>query len=196
MRYSFLPFKANICFKQYSVKIGFWIILFLLMINTKVFAQAQAKTPLTEPGNDIFGTIQETISALEADTSTNWQKVNIEALRRHLLDMKAFTEQVEVFNKKDLPRGVQFQVHPQNKRAQVALKHLFAMHPAMLKKETGWDMKTELQQNGDWLVSCTSGNPGDVAKIRALGYIGLIAEGAHHQLHHWMIATGRMSYPK
>ncbi len=32
----------------------------------------------------------------------------------------------------------------------------------------------------------------EVEKIRALGYIGLIAEGAHHQLHDWMIATGQM----
>jgi len=192
----FHPYWIKAHYNHNYLKIGCWIILLTLAMNVRLQAQGQTKTPLTEPGNDIFGTIQETISALEADPATNWEKVDIEALRRHLLDMKAFTEEVEVLNKKDLSKGVQFLVHPQNKRAQLALKHLFAMHPSMLKKEKGWDMNTRLQQNGNWLVSCTSTNPEDVAKIRALGYIGLIAEGAHHQLHHWMIATGKMSYPK
>jgi len=154
------------------------------------------RTPLTEPGNDIFGTIQETVSALEADSATHWEKVNLEALRRHLLDMKAFTEEVDVENKEPIGRGVKFRVHPQTKRARGALKRLFAMHPAMLKKEKGWDMQAQLQNNGDWAVTCTSSDTADAAKIRGLGYIGLIAEGAHHQLHHWMIATGRMQYPK
>lgn len=65
------------------------------------------------------------------------------------------------------------------------------MHPAMIKNEKGWNMNPT--QNGDnWIITCTTSNESEVVQIRALGYIGLLAEGAHHQLHHWMIATGEM----
>jgi len=66
------------------------------------------------------------------------------------------------------------------------------MHPAMIKKEKGWDMQAE-QNEGDWIITCTTDTVSEVEKIRALGYIGLLAEGTHHQRHHWMIATGQMS---
>ena len=153
--------------------------------------QMSHSTPLTMPGNDIFGTIQEAVQKLEADPKTDWSKVDLEALRQHLLDMKAFTEEVSVISKKPIEKGVEIKVHPDTKRAIIALKHLFSMHPAMLKSEKGWDMKAT--QNGEqWTIICTTTNTSEVEEIRALGYIGLLAEGAHHQLHHWMIVTGKM----
>lgn len=42
---------------------------------------------LTKAGNDIFGTIQEVVQKLHDDPDTDWEKVDIEALRLHLLDM-------------------------------------------------------------------------------------------------------------
>lgn len=149
-------------------------------------------TPLTMPGNDIFGTIREVVAKLEADPNTDWSKVDMQALWQHLLDMKAFTEEVHVISKKPIENGVEIQVQPQTKRAVEALKHLFSMHPAMLKMEKGWDMIAK-PNGGQWTVTCTTKNKSEVQKIRALGYIGLITEGAHHQMHHWMIATGNMS---
>ena len=158
------------------------------MTNT---VMAQHTSPLTMPGNEIFGTIQEVVQKLEADPKTDWSKVDLEALRQHLLDMKAFTEEVDVISKKPIANGVEIEVRPQTERAGIALKHLFSMHPAMLKMEKGWDM--EATQNVDqWTITCTTKESSEVEKIRALGYIGLLTEGAHHQLHHWMIATGMM----
>ncbi|HKK45812.1 MAG TPA: hypothetical protein VJ964_09835 [Balneolaceae bacterium] len=163
---------------------------------TMIYAQTgqPPSTPLTDPGNQIFGAIQETIRALEKDPNTNWSQVNIEALRQHLLDMKAFTEEVEVLNKQAISMGVQLQVHPLTERAKTALKRVLMMHPAMLKKEKGWKMESERTGN-KWTIRCTTTSSEDVPKIRALGYIGLLATGAHHQRHHWMIATGKMKYP-
>ncbi len=148
-------------------------------------------SPLEMPGNEIFGTIQEVVQKLEADPNTDWSKVDLEALRRHLLDMKAFTEEVQVVSQKAIEKGTEIQVKPETERAVKALKKLFNMHPAMLKKEKGWDM-TAKQENEQWVITVTTDNNSEVAKIRALSYIGLLAEGSHHQLHHWMIATGRM----
>ncbi len=171
-----------------------FLILVLTCASAMVMAQQMQmahSTPLTMPGNDIFGTIQEVVQKLEADPKTDWSKVDLEALRQHLLDMKAFTEDVTVISKKPIEKGVEIEVHPETKRAIIALEHLFMMHPRMLKMEKGWDMQAT--QNGDkWTITCTTADTSEVEEIRALGYIGLLVEGAHHQLHHWMIATGMM----
>ncbi len=172
-------------------------IFFIIAISLMQSANAQHQhimqdsTPLKMPGNDVFGTIQEVVKKLEANPNTDWSKVNLEALRQHLLDMKAFTEEVNIISKKPIDNGVEVQVQPQSERAGEALKRLFSMHPAMLKMEKDWDMTAK--QNGQlWTITCTTNEKSEVEKIRALGYIGLLAEGAHHQMHHWMIATGSM----
>lgn len=148
-------------------------------------------TRLTMPGNEIFGTIQEVVQKLEANPNTDWSKVDLEALRQHLLDMKAFTEEVNVISKKPIDNGVEVRVEPQSERATEALKRLFSMHPRMLKMEKGWDMSAK-QDGQQWIVTCTTKEKSEVAEIRALGYIGLLVEGSHHQVHHWMIATGNL----
>ena len=173
---------------------GIFVIV-VICLTQSVLAQhhhvVQDTVSLTMPGNEIYGTIQEVVLKLEADPNTDWSKVDLEALRQHLLDMKAFTEEVQVVSKKPIENGVEMQVQPQSERAVGALKRLFSMHPSMLKSEKGWDM-TAKQNGRQWVVTCTTKEKPEVEKIRALGYIGLLAEGAHHQRHHWMIATGRM----
>src|SRR4051794_31741847 len=41
----------------------------------------------TEVGQDIFAATQEIVRILEADPKTDWNKVNVAALREHLVDM-------------------------------------------------------------------------------------------------------------
>jgi hypothetical protein len=45
----------------------------------------------TMPGQDAFGAIQEIVQILEADPKTDWSKVDLERLRRHLIDMNEVT---------------------------------------------------------------------------------------------------------
>ena len=45
----------------------------------------------TQPGQDAFGAIQEIVRILEADPATDWSKVDLEALREHLIDMNEVT---------------------------------------------------------------------------------------------------------
>jgi hypothetical protein len=49
-----------------------------------------ALTP-TMPGEDAFGAIQEVVRILDADPKTDWSKVDLEALRQHLIDMNEVT---------------------------------------------------------------------------------------------------------
>ena len=57
-----------------------------------------ASTTPTMPGQDTFGAIQEIVQILDADPKTDWSKVDLEALRQHLIDMN------EVTLKKPTPR--------------------------------------------------------------------------------------------
>src|SRR6266567_1882151 len=45
----------------------------------------------TSSGQAAFATIAEVVRLLKADSATDWSKVNIEALRQHLIDMDAVT---------------------------------------------------------------------------------------------------------
>jgi len=180
-------------FKSSRVLKSLFVIL-AMYLSQPASAQHQHpmnSSPLTMPGNEIFGTIQEVVQKLEADPNTDWSKVNLEALRQHLLDMKAFTEEVQVISQKPIDNGAEMLVQPESERAVGALKRLFSMHPMMLKSEKGWDM-TANQNGSKWDITCTTKVKSEVEKIRGLGYIGLLTEGAHHQMHHWMIATGSM----
>ena len=47
-------------------------------------------------GQDAFGAIQEVARILEADPATDWNKVNLERLRQHLIDMNEVTLRSEV----------------------------------------------------------------------------------------------------
>jgi len=38
-------------------------------------------------GQDAFGAIREIVRILDADPKTDWSKVDLEALRQHLIDM-------------------------------------------------------------------------------------------------------------
>ena len=58
-------------------------------------------TPLTEPGNDAFAAIQEAVDELMSNPNTDWRRVNLEALRQHLVDMDNFTLHVVVVSQLD-----------------------------------------------------------------------------------------------
>lgn len=146
--------------------------------------------PLTEAGNDAFGTIQEVVMKLNSNPDTDWSKVDLEALRQHLIDMENFTVHVAVLNNEDIEKGARFTVQATSKDAYGSLKRMFDAHPAMVKQEAGWDMQVAENRDKSFTVMVTTDKPKEVAKIRGLGYIGIIAYGQHHQQHHWMMATG------
>ncbi len=146
--------------------------------------------PLAAPGHAIFGAVQEVIEKAEADPSVDWASVDLERLRRHLIDMHRAAMEVEVVYQHVLEDGVLLRVMPENDAARASLARMLRMHPAQLERETGWTMTVE--PGDDYFdLRVTTPNPDEVTKIRALGYIGLLAYGAHHRHHHWMIATGQ-----
>ena len=149
---------------------------------------AAAPVALKESGTDPFATLQEVITVLEANPGTNWEKVNIEALRLHLVEMQDMTINVDV-KQQDINNGFQAVVTPTTNRAVKSITRVLSGHPVQMKAETGWDMQVQ-NNNGVFTVTVTTDNAKDGAKIRGLGYIGVMAYGSHHQPHHWAIASG------
>jgi hypothetical protein len=149
---------------------------------------APTQVVLTESGTDPFATLQEVIAALESNTRTNWEKVNIEALRLHLVEMQDMTINVDV-KQQHIDNGFQAVVSPTTSNAVKSLTRVLSGHPAQMKAETGWDMQVQIN-NSVFTLTVTTDNAKDVAKIRGLGYIGVMAYGNHHQPHHWAMASG------
>jgi hypothetical protein len=142
----------------------------------------------TLPGQDAFGTIEEIVRILEADPTTDWSKVNITILREHLIDMNELTLRATA-DPRALDNGVEIAVTGEG-RTLVAIMRMVPAHVAELVK-LGWNAKSEDLPNGVKLV-VTSSDPEQATKLRALGFMGIMVQGGHHQHHHLMMAKGEM----
>jgi hypothetical protein len=144
----------------------------------------------TMPGQDAFGTIQEIVRILEADPTTDWSKVNIGALREHLIDMNEVTLRAAA-TERPIDKGIEFTVTGEG-RTRDAIKRMVPAHAHELNA-LGWKVRTEEPPNGVKLI-VTSTDPKQVTKLKALGFMGIMAQGAHHQLHHLMMARGEFAH--
>jgi hypothetical protein len=140
----------------------------------------------TMPGQDAFGAIQEVVQILEADPTTDWSKVNIDALREHLIDMNEVTLHAAAAERV-LDNGVEIAVTGDGRTLE-AIKRMVPAHIGELIK-LGWNARTEDLRNGVKLTVITS-DPKELTKLKALGFMGIMVQGAHHQLHHLMMAEG------
>jgi hypothetical protein len=123
---------------------------------------------------------------LEADPTTDWTKVNIAALREHLIDMNEVTLNARA-TERALDNGVEITVSGEGQTLQ-AIKRMVPAHARELVK-VGWNASTEELPNGVKFTVTTS-DPKQVPKLKALGFMGIMVEGAHHQPYHLMMAKG------
>jgi hypothetical protein len=150
--------------------------------------RANAGIP-TMPGQDAFGAIQEIVGILEADPKTDWSKVDLEALRQHVIDMNEVTLKADA-EATAIDDGVEIAVIGEG-RTLAAIQRMVPAHARMLNQMNGWSAKTKLLPNGV-LLTVTSPDPKEVQHIRGLGFIGLMVSGSHHQMHHLAMAKGEM----
>jgi hypothetical protein len=140
----------------------------------------------TMPGQDAFGAIQEIVGILEADANTDWSKVDIAALREHLIDMNDVTLKA-IAGERKLDNGLEIAVTGEG-RTLDAIKRMVPAHARELAK-TGWSAATDSLANGIKLT-VTSTDPQQAIKIKGLGFMGIMVQGGHHQLHHLAMAKG------
>lgn len=161
-------------------------------VDQQVAAESadQSTGPLTEPGNAAFAAIREVVETLNARENTDWSRVDLEALRRHLVDMRRFTTEAEIVERETVEGGLRVVVRGTSPVASTSIRRALRAHAPMVEKETGWNVSVE-GRDGKTVLRVTGDGAEDARRIRGLGYIGFMATGAHHTRHHWMIATGR-----
>jgi hypothetical protein len=147
-----------------------------------------SQTP-TQSGQAAYAAISEVVRILEADPNTDWSKVNVEALRHHLIDMDQVTLSSSVVQRA-IEGGLEMDVTGRA-RAVPAIRRLLTSHARSLDGSVYHLVATEIP-NGTRL-RVTARDPSDaktVARVRGLGFAGIITEGNHHALHHIAVARG------
>ncbi|WP_411281321.1 hypothetical protein [Gemmatimonas sp.] len=163
-------------------------------------AQEQVHTPgMTHPtavqlptqgGHAAFAAISEIIAMLQANASTDWSKVNIERLRLHLVDMDLVTLRSRAVST-PIAGGAQFLVRGTGETI-AAIKRMTGAHVTMVMNSGGPRVvRTELPDGVRLIVTAAdTADATAVAKLRGLGFIGLMADGDHHAAHHLALARG------
>ena len=150
-----------------------------------------ASTTPTLPGQDAFGAIQEIVRILDADPKTDWSKVDLEALRQHLIDMNEVTLHADAAPKQ-IDGGLEIAVTGSG-RTLVAIHRMIPAWVQMANGHDGWSAKAAELPNGELLIVTATG-PKEVQHIRGLGFIGLLTSGSWHQPHHLAMAKGEFDH--
>ncbi len=141
-----------------------------------------------EGGQAAFAAVQEIVAMLVANSQTDWSKVDIEALRRHLIDMDNVTLRAHATTE-DIAGSVRFLVTGEGPVVG-SIRRMVAAHARTMNGVGGWAYAAADIPNGASLT-VTVADARDIVEVKALGFIGVLANGSHHQAHHLMIATGR-----
>lgn len=167
------------------MRIGSWAVpLMIWVVAGGTGAEAQA------PGQAAFGAIAEIVRILESDPSTDWSKVNLEALRIHLADMDEVVLRSQVTHR-IIPGGFEATVTGGASTA-AAIHRMVVPHSGMLGAEPGYRSAVAILPDGVRLT-VTAADPADqarVARIRGLGFAGTLTVGDHHARHHLALARG------
>lgn len=150
---------------------------------------ARATLP-TSPGQDAYAAIAEVVRLLDADPATDWSRVNLEALRQHLVDMNEVTLHANVASS-PVAGGVALRVTGDG-RTRTAIQSMLKSHAAALATMPGLRADAVDVADGTRLT-VTAADPSDaraVARIRGLGFAGLLTLGDHHAAHHIALARG------
>lgn len=144
-----------------------------------------------EGGQSAFAAIAEIVALLEADPDTDWSKVDIAALREHLVDMNSLMLGAKATSTVE-GDTVRFRIEGDGGVLR-AIQAMVPAHAAELNKTGPWTVEAETTADGA-VLSVKALAAGDLEKAKALGFFGLMAKGSHHQPHHLAMARGLMSH--
>lgn len=143
----------------------------------------------TLPGQDAFGAIAEVVRLLDADSTTDWSRVDVERLRRHLIDMSDVTLRA-VVAQRPIAGGAVLDVTGAG-RTMAAIRRMTTAHAPELA--ASGLVATSAPIPGGARLTVRARDTADtrlVARVRALGLVGLLTLGEHHAAHHLAIARG------
>ena len=149
-------------------------------------------------GQAAFAVIADVVRQREADPATDWTRVDIERLRQHLIDMDEVMMRSSV-RMTAVEGGARFTVRGAPKTA-AAIQRMLTAHAGMLSAMpassamVGTAVVASVRARADGAdFTVTAAIPQDaraVARIRGLGFAGLLTVGEHHAAHHLALARG------
>jgi hypothetical protein len=143
-----------------------------------------------QPAQSAYASIAEIVRILKADSTTDWSKVDLEAVRQHMIDMDAVTMRAAVTTK-SVPGGLTMTVTG-DAGAAASIKRMLTSHAGMLDQDPQYHASVTPIANGvQFTVTARDANNAKlVTMIRGLGFAGLLTEGDHHARHHMALARG------
>ncbi len=147
------------------------------------------ETTPKEPGQGAFATIAEIVVLLTKDPKTDWNKVDINGLREHLIDMDEVV--LRASSKTTVASDKVVFTITGSGRTLKAIQAMVPAHSGVLSRTTDWKIKSELTDTGA-IMTITSSAPNALKVVKALGFYGVMATGTHHQAHHLAMARGAM----
>jgi hypothetical protein len=142
---------------------------------------------ISEGGQSAFAAIEEIVSRLAADPLTDWNSVDIEGLRQHLIDMDNVTLHAQVVST-PTDTGEHFEVWSDDPAVRASIQRMVLAHVATMNGVNGWALAAAKTERGAALD--VAGTAANATMIRGLGFIGVMTLGSHHQAHHLAMATG------
>lgn len=175
----------------------------LLLFSSTLFAQEKhsghahgtsqvtkhAQTELVEGGQSTFAALIEIVSLLQTNPDTEWEKVDIDALREHLLDMNRLMLSTSATAKTIATNTIQFEVQGTG-AALGSIHRMVSTHSTFIQTLRNWDVQADLTSTGA-LVQIETDEIDSLRQLNALGFYGFMSLDSHHQDHHLGIATGK-----
>ena len=147
----------------------------------------------TEIGQEAFAAMAEMRVMLESNPGTDWKRVDLGALREHLVDMNRVLLDAEV-QQLDIEGGFEAQVTGRDRTLR-AIQNMVPAHAYFMNQQAGLSVSVRSLPDGDSkdggiVIRVTTDSPEVVDRIRGLGFFGFMVAGDHHRPHHLLIATG------
>lgn len=160
------------------------------MADCPMMRHMQGMMPPPPSGSPIFDAIGAQVAMLDRDSTTDWSKVNLEELRQHLIDMNDVMMNA-VATQKPVEGGVTLTITGSG-RTIGAIQRMVVNHMTTLQASGKYVTKVTKIKDGV-TATVTAPPPASekaVARIRGLGFSGLMTEGMHHMRHHGSMARG------
>lgn len=143
----------------------------------------------TEGGQAAFAALIEIVAMLEQDKDTDWNKVDIDSLREHLLDMDKLILDTNANTSVIADDQIQFQITGSTTSVP-SIHRMVPAHARYIAQTRDIQIETQLNENGA-TVNIFTNDALQSNTLEALGFYGFMALDSHHQLHHYQMAIGQ-----
>lgn len=169
------------------MKLGLLSAAMMFVASNAMAQHAHTSGSPSETGQSQFAAIAEIVTLLRDDPNTDWEQVDIKALRDHLVDMDNVTTRASVERAVD-GTGVTFIVTGDDVVV-ASIRRMVLAHSTTLQGISDWTVTAGEMEGGASMLVLV-GSDKDLNQILGLGFFGLMTIGAHHQRHHLLIAKG------